>query len=140
MTYDPNIIVDPTMASWRCLADKGGTPCLDTIEASLLSAVLALLALIWACSVKPSLESRYIPSHLVALMLKRTRWSPTRMRSCPRSFQCRLFLEKRMASVFPASKDTPLLPPQLIECVCVILYFYPATCGPKGHGSGGGCF
>ena len=20
--------------------------------------------------------------------------------------------------------------------VCVILYFYPATCGPKGHGSG----
>ena len=21
-------------------------------------------------------------------------------------------------------------------CVCVILYFYPATCGPKGHGSG----
>ena len=22
------------------------------------------------------------------------------------------------------------------ECVCVILYFYPATCGPKGHGSG----
>ena len=25
-------------------------------------------------------------------------------------------------------------------CVCVILYFYPATCGPKGHGSGGSCF
>ena len=22
-------------------------------------------------------------------------------------------------------------------CVCVILYFYTATCGPKGHGSGG---
>ena len=21
-------------------------------------------------------------------------------------------------------------------CVCVFLYFYPATCGPKGHGSG----
>ena len=29
-------------------------------------------------------------------------------------------------------------------CACVILYFYPATCGPKGHGSclsnGGGLF
>ena len=24
--------------------------------------------------------------------------------------------------------------------VCVIFYFYPATCGPKGHGSGGGLF
>ena len=23
---------------------------------------------------------------------------------------------------------------------CVILYFYPATCGPKGHGNGRGCF
>ena len=23
------------------------------------------------------------------------------------------------------------------EAKCVILYFYPATCGPKGHGSGG---
>ena len=23
-----------------------------------------------------------------------------------------------------------------ILVVCVILYFYPATCGPKGHGSG----
>ena len=22
-------------------------------------------------------------------------------------------------------------------CMCVILYFYTATCGPKGHGSGG---
>ena len=32
--------------------------------------------------------------------------------------------------------------PSLIHygvCVCLILYFYPATCGPKGHGSGG-CF
>ena len=23
--------------------------------------------------------------------------------------------------------------------VCVILYFYPATCGPQGHGSGSSC-
>ena len=29
---------------------------------------------------------------------------------------------------------------RLCRCVCVILYFYPATCGPKGHGSGGSCF
>ena len=28
----------------------------------------------------------------------------------------------------------------LMGCVRVILYFYPATCGPKGHGSGGSCF
>ena len=25
---------------------------------------------------------------------------------------------------------------KLFPMLCVILYFYPATCGPKGHGSG----
>lgn len=58
VTSDPCISVELTMASCKCRAEIGGTPCLDTMERSLFSAVLARFELLAACSAKRRRESR----------------------------------------------------------------------------------
>ena len=65
----PYITVDPTIASCRCLADRGGTPFRLMKEESFASAFLALAADFSVFSLKLSRESIHTPSHLVALRL-----------------------------------------------------------------------
>ena len=65
VTSAPYISVDPTIASCRCLADRGGTPFRLINEVNRASAFLALAAEMLVFSLKLGLESIHIPSHLV---------------------------------------------------------------------------
>lgn len=63
----PRMSVEQTMASCRCLADNGGTPCRITFDLSILSAALAFATHLLVCSAKLNRrESSQIPSHLMA--------------------------------------------------------------------------
>ena len=105
------ISVDPTMASCRCRADKGGTPFRLISEVSLASAFLALFAFLSVCSLKLSLESIHIPNHLVAPLFYPMVLFPTLTPLLVFSFQCRLLLDKRIASVFSISNVAALFWP-----------------------------